>query len=116
MTCLPRDYCIFLWIVMIWIFLLSYADDTFLIMQADVDQVRVLKDALQVFSQSTGLAINYRKSSMYPINLDDANLSTLATAFGCQTGSLPFTYLGLPVGTTRTKMMDLLPLVDCMER
>jgi hypothetical protein len=31
-------------------------------------------------------------------------------------GKLPFTYLGLPVGTTRPKIVDLLPLVDCMER
>ena len=29
---------------------------------------------------------------------------------------MPFTYLGLPVGTTRPKIVDLLPLVDCMER
>ena len=28
---------------------------------------------------------------------------------------MPFTYLGLPVGTTRPKIVDLLPLVDCME-
>ena len=29
---------------------------------------------------------------------------------------MPFTYLGLPVGTTRPKMVDFMPLVDCMER
>jgi hypothetical protein len=29
---------------------------------------------------------------------------------------MPFTYLGLPLGTTRSKIQDLLPLVDRMER
>src|SRR3954462_14967479 len=53
---------------------------------------------------------------MYPINLSDDVLARLAGVFGCQTGSLPFTYLGIPVGTTRPKMVDFLPLVDCMER
>src|SRR3954469_18346831 len=29
---------------------------------------------------------------------------------------MPFTYLGLPVGTTKPAMSDVLPLVTCMER
>src|SRR4051812_24158228 len=85
-------------------------------MPAEVQQVVVLKKALQRFSETTGLDINYNKSSMIPINIDDACVAQLAAAFGCQVGKLPFTYLGLPVGTTRPKIVDLLPLVDCMER
>jgi hypothetical protein len=27
-------------------------------------------------------------------------LQDLASAFGCQVGTMPFTYLGLPMGTT----------------
>lgn len=42
-------------------------------------------------------------------------MTDLAVAFGCQIGKMPFTYLGLPVGTTRPKMVDFMPLVDCME-
>ena len=53
---------------------------------------------------------------MIPINLDEVSIAEMSTAFGCQVGKLPFTYLGLPVGTTRPKIVDLLPLVDCMER
>ena len=96
--------------------IVQYADDTILIMPADVHQVLRLKEALQRFSQSTGLDINYNKSSMIPINLDEVPMNHLATVFGCRVGKLPFTYLGLPVGTTRPKIVDLLPLVDCMER
>src|SRR3954468_15861547 len=53
---------------------------------------------------------------MIPINIYEAGLAQLSAAFGCQIGKLPFTYLGLPVGTTRPKMADFMPLVDCMER
>src|SRR3954463_6233076 len=96
--------------------IVQYTDDTILIMPAEVQQVLRLKEALKSFSQSTGLDINYNKSSMIPINLDEVYITELANVFGCQVGKLPFTYLALPVGTTRPKIVDFLPLVDCMER
>ena len=96
--------------------IVQYADDTIMVMPAEPSQVLRLKEALQNFTQSTGMDINYNKSSMIPINIDEVTLDELASAFGCQVGKLPFTYLGLPVGTTRPKIVDLLPLVDCMER
>ena len=55
------------------------------------------------------------KSCMNPINISEQRLHDMAQVFDCKMGTLPFTYLGLPVGTTRPKMTDFLPLVDCME-
>ena len=40
----------------------------------------------------------------------------LSACFGCATGSLPFTYLGLPLGITKPKIEDFLPLVTKCER
>ena len=95
---------------------IQYADDTLIILPAYKDQLIALKDMLKVFSVSTGLDVNYHKSFIIPINVDTAVMTELAAAFGCQIGRMPFTYLGLPVGTTRPKMVDFLPLVDCVER
>jgi hypothetical protein len=53
---------------------------------------------------------------MMAINIDEQNLAHLANVFGCATGSLPFTYLGLPLGTTRPSVQDLSPIVDQVER
>ena len=53
---------------------------------------------------------------MIPINVPDATLSTLALTFGCQIASMPFSYLGLPMGTTKPTMEDLTPLMDIVER
>jgi len=53
---------------------------------------------------------------MVPINLSNEKLSHLARTFGCQIGSFPFTYLGLPMGLTRPKVDDFRPLISKCER
>jgi hypothetical protein len=42
-------------------------------------------------------------------------LVELATTFGCATGVLPFTYLGLPLGTMKPTINDMSPLVSLVE-
>ena len=94
----------------------QYADDTLLIVQACPRQLQVLKALLQRFALATGLQVNYQKTCMMPLNITADRLSELANIFGCSTGSLPFTYLGLPLGTTRPLISDLSPMVDQVER
>jgi hypothetical protein len=53
---------------------------------------------------------------MLPINLSEERLDLLAGTFGCSKGSLPFTYLGLPLGLTKPKVQEFLPLVTKCER
>jgi hypothetical protein len=95
---------------------IQYADDTLVIMQADQDQVFVMKQILETYAQSTGLKINFHKSSMVPINLARERAQIFADLLGCKIASLPFTYLGLPLGTTKPTVHDLMPLVDRIER
>jgi hypothetical protein len=96
--------------------IVQYADDTLLIIPADLAQILALKEVLHNFTLSTGLKINYHKSSMVPINVPVEDMKVLAEAFGCQIASLPFTYLGLPLGTTKPKLNDLAPIVTRLER
>lgn len=51
-----------------------------------------------------------------PINVAAQKTTDLANLLGCQVGEMPFTYLGLPLGTTRPTVKDLMPLVDRIER
>jgi hypothetical protein len=53
---------------------------------------------------------------MLPINVSQEKLHDLSSTFDCQEGSMPFTYLGLPLGTTKPKIEDFLPLVQRVER
>jgi hypothetical protein len=39
-----------------------------------------------------------------------------ANEFGCKIETLPFTYLGLPLGTTRPSVDDLMPLVSRLDK
>ncbi|XP_071678962.1 uncharacterized protein [Lolium perenne] len=67
--------------------IIQYADDTLLILPADKLQLIELKETLRKFSISTGLRINFDKSQMVPINVEDDLLKELADEFGCQIGA-----------------------------
>jgi hypothetical protein len=53
-----------------------------------------LKEILDKFSNSTGLRINYHKTSMVPINISGQRCQELANILSCKVETLPFTYLG----------------------
>jgi hypothetical protein len=96
--------------------IVQYADDTLLILPADKQQLLALKDTLKKFSMFIGLKINYDKSQMVPVNVPTDLLADIAHEFGCQVGSMPFTYMGLPLGTTKPSIAELSPLVCRLER
>ena len=96
--------------------IIQYADETLMLMQAEEAQLYHLKGIIDDFALSTGLKVNFSKSPMIPINVSDARIEQLAAILGCQVGSLPFTYLGLPTGTTKPRMTDLTPMMDRVER
>lgn len=53
---------------------------------------------------------------MLPIDIGPEKFNHLANTFGCSKGAFPFTYLGLPLGLTKPKVDDFLPLVSKCER
>jgi hypothetical protein len=76
---------------------IQYADDTLIVMKEDASQLLCSKAILQSFASSTGLKVNYQKSSMMPINMSPERLAHFAATLNFRIGSLPFTYLGLPL-------------------
>jgi hypothetical protein len=62
------------------------------------------------------LKVNFEKSSLVPINMSSARADHLASLFGCKVGSMPFTYLGLPLGTTKPSLKEYSPLLNKIER
>jgi hypothetical protein len=96
--------------------IIQYADVTLMIMEACPQQLLVLKTILNTFANSTGLKVNYSKSSMIPINLDPDRQPHLATTFHYQASSQHFTYLGLPLSDSKPTIQECLPLVHQAER
>jgi hypothetical protein len=84
----------------------QYGDDTLIIMQADVHQIIFLKSLLHRFGQATGLKVNYAKSSLIPINISEERVRLFTTALQCQLGTLPFTYLGLPLRISALRSLE----------
>ena len=95
--------------------ILQYADDTLIIMEGCARQVFILKALLNSFSESTGLKVNFQKSMMVPVNTTQEKLDLLARTFGCSVGTLPFTYLGLPLGLTKPRVEEFLSIVNRCE-
>lgn len=95
---------------------IQYADDTIIVMPACPTQARVMKTILSDYAVSIGLKINFQKSTLIPINTPDELCQNIANVFGCTVASMPFTYLGLPLGITRPSVQDLMPLVCRAER
>jgi hypothetical protein len=85
-------------------------------MQGQDDQLILLKSILQSFAVSTGLKVKYSKSCLVPININNERALELANVFRCSLGTFPFTYLGLPLETTKPLVKDFEPLICRIER
>jgi hypothetical protein len=70
---------------------------------------------LRNFSDSTRLKVNYNKSFLVPISIDEDRALHLAQFVGCQVGAISFAYLGLPLGTARPSVEEFLPLLQRIE-
>ncbi|GJY58579.1 RNA-directed DNA polymerase, eukaryota [Tanacetum coccineum] len=53
----------------------------------------------EVFYLASCLKINIQKSNVYGIGVSDVDVSSMANNSGCASGSFPFTYLGLHIGS-----------------
>lgn len=85
------------------------------ILPAEDRQLFHLKCLLRSFNDSTGLHVNINKSFLVLINLSDDKCLHLSRTFGCWVSPMPFTYLGLPLRTTRPTFQDFTPLLSEIE-
>jgi hypothetical protein len=75
--------------------IIQYADDTLIIMPASTQQIVVMKDILEKYAASTGLMINFHKSSLISINLSATMDTNIVQILGC---SIAFHISGITSG------------------
>jgi hypothetical protein len=80
------------------VFLLQYADDTLFIGEACVENLWAMKAVLRWFELVSRLKVNFSKSCLMGVNVPSSFLQGAASFLHCKLGSIPFIYLGLPVG------------------
>ncbi|XP_071727388.1 uncharacterized protein [Rutidosis leptorrhynchoides] len=65
--------------------------------------------------KASGLRVNFQKSCVYGVGIDNTDLICLANHMGCKVGNFPFIYLGLPIGSRMKKLSDWRPVLDKFE-
>jgi hypothetical protein len=63
----------------------------------------------------SGLKINFVKSKLYGINLDPSFLSAGSSFLSCRAESIPFKFLGIPVGANPRRQATWKLVVETME-
>jgi hypothetical protein len=86
---------------------LQYTDDTLLFLSHDTRQACYLKWTLVYFEKISGMKINYHKSDLTSINLDEDESNLYAQIFCCKLGKFPFTYLGVPLHYEKLRREDI---------
>ncbi|GJU50598.1 hypothetical protein Tco_1220153 [Tanacetum coccineum] len=67
---------------------------------------------LNVFYLASGLKININKSNVYSVGVSTEEIESMSSLTRCFPGSLPFNYLGLPIGANMNKVSRWNTLVD----
>ena len=88
---------------------LQYADDTILFLDNDSTYASNLKTVLTCFEQVSGMRINYTKSELIPINMDDQELADFLSILVCNKGNFPIKYLGIPLHYDKLRREDIQP-------
>jgi len=91
---------------------LQFADDTLILGEKSWLNVRSMRAMLLLFENISGLKVNFHKSMLSGVNVNDSWLMEAALVLNCRRGAVPFVYLGLPIGGDSTKLSFWKPVID----
>ena len=77
---------------------MQLADDTLIFCELDMSQILNVKRVLRCFRVMSGLKINFLKSCMFGINMENHIVREWADKICCNVNVLPSHYLELPLG------------------
>lgn len=64
----------------------------------------------------SGLRINYQKSEVFVLGVEEEERGSIANQFNCAVGSFPLKYLGIPVSPTKILMEGFNGIVEKVEK
>ncbi|GJT79310.1 hypothetical protein Tco_1053652 [Tanacetum coccineum] len=91
---------------------LFYADDVIILFewnQCDMDKIIRI---LNVFYLASGLKINISKSNLFRVGVSSDDIESMAAGTGCSYSNLPFSYLGLPIGSNMNLIANWNSLIE----
>lgn len=90
---------------------IQYADDTVVMVDPSLETIRNLKLILYCFEFHSSLKINFYKSEVYTFGMSQEEEWMWANMLNCKVGSLPMTYLGIPISDHILRMVNFDGLV-----
>lgn len=94
--------------------ILQFADDTLFLGEASMQNVILMKCVLRCFELASGLKVNFGKSKLAGISVNDRFLSRVAAGLNCCRMDVPFVYLGLPNGGNPRRLRFWDPIINKM--
>ena len=84
--------------------------------EATLANVRTINAILRAFEMSSGLKINFAKSSCGAFGVPEQWTYGASSYLNCGLMSFPFTYLGIPIGANPRRCQTWEPLINKCER
>ena len=89
-----------------------FADDLFLFCKGNIHSITLLLDSVDMFASCSGLLLSKSKCQAFFCNVDSDIVDYTIQRYGFSVGSLPISYLGLPIITGRLTMQECGPLIS----
>ena len=91
---------------------LQIADDTSILGDKSWANIRAMFSSLLLFEAMSGLKVNFFKSQLVGVNVSASWLAEAAVVLNCKVGSMPFVYLGMPIGGSACRLIFWEPLFN----
>ncbi|XP_019432205.1 PREDICTED: uncharacterized protein LOC109339246 [Lupinus angustifolius] len=95
---------------------LQYADDTLLIGENTSDNILVLKCILKCFELISGLKTNFHKNKFIGVKAPSDFIQMAVNKLLCGVGSVPFKFLGIPVGANTKRCSTWTPIIESFKK
>ncbi|KAK1294566.1 hypothetical protein QJS10_CPA16g00701 [Acorus calamus] len=89
----------------------QYADDTMILCKGEMAEIDGVKFVISDFGWMSGLKVNWHKSVVFGVNLNEESVCAMADQLGCPVGFFPSRYLSL----TPISCNEWTPLVQRIE-
>jgi hypothetical protein len=95
---------------------LQFADDTIILGEGNWNNLWTIKTVLRSFKIVFALKVNFHKSKLYGVNLDDSFLRASSSFLHSEVDSTPFRFLGIPVGANLRRRATWSPILDSLKK
>ncbi|GJZ25814.1 RNA-directed DNA polymerase, eukaryota, reverse transcriptase zinc-binding domain protein [Tanacetum coccineum] len=85
---------------------LFYVDDVIILSEWNQNDMENIIRILNIFYIASGLKINIHKLNVFGVGVSNNEIVSMAACTGCEPGSFHFSYVGLPIGSNMSCIVN----------